>query len=107
MYFREARNAAVVTGGDRSDMQIVALEVPNIKCLLLTGNLEPTKIVLGKAEEKGTPIILVKEDTLMTIERLNEVFGKARIKGEAKIKRMKELVKNHVDIDRLMEYYDI
>jgi hypothetical protein len=88
-------------------MQIVALEVPNIKCLLLTGNLEPTKIVLGKAEEKGTPIILVKEDTLMTIERLNEVFGKARIKGEAKIKRMKELVKNHVDIDRLMEYYDI
>lgn len=102
MYFREARNASVVTGGDRSDLQIVALEVPNIKCLLLTGNLEPTKIVLGKAEEKGIPVILVKEDTLSTIERLNEIFGKARIKGEAKIERIKELVKNHVDVERLM-----
>jgi len=103
MYFREARNAAVVTGGDRSDLQIVALEVPNIKCLLLTGNLEPTKIVLGKAEEKGIPVILVKEDTLSTIERLNEIFGKARIKGEAKIKRIKELVSNHVDVEKLIK----
>lgn len=103
MYFREARNAAVVTGGDRSDLQIVALEVPNVKCLLLTGNLEPTKIVLGKAEEKEIPVILVKEDTLSTIERLNEIFGKARIKGDAKIKRIKDLVSNHVDVEKLIE----
>lgn len=107
LYFRESRNAAVVTGGDRSDLHIVALEVPNIKCLLLTGNLEPTKIVVGKAEEKGTPIILVREDTLRTIERLDEIFGKARIKGETKIKRIQNLVNDHVDIERLIKTIEL
>ncbi len=107
VYFRATRNAAVVTGGDRSDLQIVALEMPNVKCLLLTGNLEPSKVVLGKAEEKGIPIILVKEDTLSTIERLDEIFGHARIKGEPKIKRIKELVHNYVEVEKLMDHWDI
>ncbi|MFP3909556.1 MAG: phosphotransacetylase family protein [Archaeoglobaceae archaeon] len=107
VYFRATRNAAVVTGGDRSDLQIVALETPNVKCLLLTGNLEPSKVVLGKAEEKGIPIVLVKEDTLSTIERLDEIFGRARIKGEPKIKRIKELVKNYVEVDKILEHWDI
>lgn len=107
VYFRATRNAAVVTGGDRSDLQIVALETPNVKCLLLTGNLEPSKAVLGKAEEKGIPIILVKEDTLSTIERLNEVFGRARIKGDPKINKIKELVNNYVEVDKLMEHWGI
>jgi len=106
-YFRESRNAALVTGGDRSDLQIVALEVPSIRCLILTGNLEPSKIVLGTAEEKGVPVILVKEDTLRTMEKLAEIFGKVRIKGDLKIKRVCELVKSYVDIERIVQYLEL
>lgn len=106
-YFRATRNATIVTGGDRSDLQIVALETPNVKCLLLAGNLEPSKVVLGKAEEKSIPVILVKEDTLSTIERLNEMFGHVRIKGEPKLERIKELVNNYVEVEKLMNRWGI
>jgi BioD-like phosphotransacetylase family protein len=48
----------------------------------LTGNLE------------------VPNDTLTTVE---SVFGRARIRGEEEIKRIRKLVDSHVDLDRLMD----
>ncbi|RLI74751.1 hypothetical protein DRO97_05150 [Archaeoglobales archaeon] len=103
-YFRDARNAALITGGDRIELHLVALEAVNIKCLILTGNLKPSQVVLEKAEEKGIPIILVKDDTLTTMERLDEIFGKARIKGEIKINRVRELVESFVDLKKVAKY---
>ncbi|RZN37725.1 MAG: phosphotransacetylase family protein [Methanophagales archaeon ANME-1-THS] len=105
-YFRRVRKAALITGGDRADLQNLALETGTIKCLLLTGNLEPTGTMLGKAEEKGVPVILVPDDTRTTLEKVDEVFGKARIRGEVKIRKMKELVKRFVDLKRLMGYLE-
>jgi hypothetical protein len=101
-YFRRVRQAALITGGDRADLQNLALETGNIKCILLTGNLEPPGTMLGKAEEKGVPVIMVADDTLTTVEKLDEVFGKARIKGEVKIRKIKELVERFVDLDKLI-----
>jgi len=101
-YLRRVRHAALITGGDRADLQNLALETGTISCLLLTGNLEPAGTILGKAEEKGIPVILVKDDTLTTLEKLDEIFGKARIRGAAKIQRVKELVAECVDVDRLV-----
>ena len=103
-YFRRVRQAALITGGDRADLQNLALETGNIKCILLTGHLEPPQTMLGKAEEKGIPVIIVADDTLTTIEKVDEIFGKARISGDAKIGRIKELVEQFVDLNRLIEY---
>jgi len=103
-YFRKAKNCAVITGGDRSDLILLALEIPSVKCLILTGNLEPPSIVVGKAEEKGVPMVVVPDDTLTTVEKVESIFGKGRIRGEEKIKRLRELVETYVDVDRLMEY---
>ncbi len=103
-YFRKARNCAIITGGDRSDLIMLALEIPNVRCLILTGNLEPPSIVIGKAEEKEIPMIVVPDDTLTTVEKIESIFGKARIRGEEKIKRIRELVESFVNLDRLMEY---
>ncbi|NQE05763.1 ATP-dependent dethiobiotin synthetase BioD [ANME-1 cluster archaeon GoMg1] len=100
-YFRSVRQAALITGGDRADLQNLALETGNIKCLLLTGHLEPPGTMLGKAEEKGIPVIMVADDTLTTTEKVDEVFGKARIKGDAKIRRIKELVERFIDLKSL------
>jgi BioD-like phosphotransacetylase family protein len=100
-YFRRVRQAALITGGDRADLQNLALETGNIKCILLTGHLEPPQTMLGKAEEKGVPVILVADDTLATIEKIDEILGKARIRGDAKIRRIKELVERVVDLGRL------
>jgi len=98
------RRAALITGGDRADLQNLALETGTINCLLLTGNLEPPGTILGKAEDKGVPVILVADDTLTTLEKVDEALGKARIRGEAKIAKVKELVERFLDLDRVMEY---
>ncbi len=71
-WFRRAVNAAIVTGGDRTDLIITALETrPSV--VVLTGNLYPDIGVLIKARETGTPLLLVPYDTYTTVEKLKEV----------------------------------
>ncbi len=101
-YFRRSRNSAVITGGDRADLHAVAIDA-GIKCLILTGNLEPPSTIIGLAEKHGVPIILVKEDTLSTAEKLGKAFGRVRIRGEKKLKRFKEIVEHYVDIDTIIK----
>ncbi len=103
-YLREARNAALVTGGDRSDLLLTALEMPNVKCLILTGNLEPVQLVLTKAEERCVPIILTGHDTLTAVSRLGNAFGRARIRGEPKVGVIRELFESHVDVNAILDY---
>ena len=59
-YFRRKPNKVVITGGDRPDIQILALET-STKCLILTGNLEPSPMILGRAEELSVPVVLVSQ----------------------------------------------
>ena len=73
-YFGRKTNKAVITRGDRPDIQMAALET-STKCLILTGNISPMPIVLHRAKEKGIPIIVVKEDTLSTLRRIEEAIG--------------------------------
>ncbi|WP_214044160.1 phosphotransacetylase family protein [Methanomethylovorans sp.] len=100
-YFRRMPNAAVITGGDRSDIQMAAIEA-KVKCLVLTGNLRPSGAVLGSAEEANIPVILVRGDTMSTIEKMENLIGHARIKQEVKIKRIVDLIKEYVDVDGLI-----
>ena len=53
---RKARNKAVITGGDRADIQLAALET-STKCIVLTGDLYPNAIILARAQECGVPIV--------------------------------------------------
>src|SRR3989338_1531920 len=61
-YFSKVSNKAVITGGDRSDIQLAALETPT-KCLILTGGFYPNDVILSRARETETPVIVVKKDT--------------------------------------------
>lgn len=71
-WLRRAVNAAVITGGDRTDYIIASLESrPSV--VILTGNYYPDIGVLIKAKEVGVPLLLVPYDTYTTIEKLREV----------------------------------
>ncbi|MEM1646192.1 MAG: phosphotransacetylase family protein [Ignisphaera sp.] len=71
-WFRRAVNAAIVTGGDRTDLIQLALETkPSV--IILTGNLYPDIGVLIKAKETGVPVLLVPYDTYTTVQKLREV----------------------------------
>jgi BioD-like phosphotransacetylase family protein len=97
-YFRRKPNKAVITGGDRPDIQLAALET-STKCLILTGNLHPSPIILGRAEEVGVPMILVKQDTLTTVEVIEQFFGKTRFHQEKKIQRFERMLDERFDFD--------
>lgn len=100
IYFRRKANKAVITGGDRPDIQLAALET-STRCLILTGNLRPSPMILGKAEEAGVPIILTHYDTMSAVEKIEAFFGKTRFHQEEKIRRFEKLLAEYMDFRRL------
>ncbi len=101
-FFRRKANKAVITGGDRSDVQLAALETPT-KCLILTGNFQPSTIVMGRAEELGVPMILVNFDTLTAVEKVGEIIGHVQFHEIKKIDKIVDVVKEYIDIKSLIE----
>ena len=100
-HFRRTRDAAVITGGDRSDLQTAALEAPGVRALVLTGGHRPSSAVLGKAEEKGVPVLLVTTDTLTTVDRAEDIVQTGRTQDEETVERMVELLDAHADVDEI------
>ena len=100
-YFRKAPRKAVITGGDRPDIALAALET-DTSALILTGDLYPDVRVLARAKEKGVPVILVSYDTFTTVERTHAAAGKIKVGDEKRINLAKELVSKYVDWEGLL-----
>lgn len=100
-YFRKGQNMAVVTGGDRADIQLAALET-STQCLILTGHLPPSPQILSRAEDLEVPILSVDLDTLTTVEIIDQTFGQVRLHEPVKVQCVQELMTQHFDIERLM-----
>jgi BioD-like phosphotransacetylase family protein len=100
--FRKQRNKAVITGGDRTDIQLAALET-STKCLVLTGNLKPSPLIVRQADQFGVPVLLVRENTMETVDLIDQVVGKTRLGQSAKLEKFEELVATYVDLARLSE----
>lgn len=104
--FRKQPNKAVITGGDRSDIQLAALET-STSCLILTGNLHPSPLVIKQAEDLGVAIFLVSTPTLETVENLEGLLGKVRIGQKSKLDKFESLVQQFVDVDALLSEFDL
>jgi hypothetical protein len=100
--FRRMMNKAVITGGDRSDIQLAALET-STTALVLTGNLRPSPAVIGQAEQAGVAVLMVPSDTLSTVEAIEEVFGKTRLGQAEKLNRFQAIMADNLDYSRLMK----
>ena len=101
-HFRRRANKAVITGGDRTDLQLAALET-STAVLVLTGNIRPVPRVIDRAEERDVSIICVADDTLTTVERAEQVFGHVRFKQAAKLRRFVSLLDEQLDFGRLYQ----
>lgn len=101
-FFRRRGNKVVVTGGDRSDLQLAALET-DTSALLLTGNRRPAPEVIDRAADLAVPIILVPDDTLTTVDRAEHLFGGVRFHQESKLRRFTELMDASFDFPRLYQ----
>jgi hypothetical protein len=105
-YFRREPNKAVITGGDRSDIQLAALET-STRCLILTGNMRPSPQIVGRAEEEGVPLILTGHDTMTAIENIERFFGKTRFHQGQKVRHFENLLNEHMDFDALYQALNI
>ncbi|MDJ0658210.1 MAG: phosphotransacetylase family protein [Crocosphaera sp.] len=101
-YFRQGQNKAVVTGGDRTDLQLAALET-STSCLILTGHMSPQPLIISRAEDLEVPILSVDLDTLSTVEIVDQAFGKVRLQEKIKVNCIQELMVQNFDIARLIQ----
>ena len=99
-FFRQTPRKCVVTGGDRGDVQLAALETPT-KCLVLTGDLRPSHIVLERATQLGVPVLLVMGDTLSTVATLEGLLGNLSLREPAKARYAQTQFEAHVDLAAL------
>ncbi|HIE50149.1 MAG TPA: phosphotransacetylase family protein [Armatimonadetes bacterium] len=99
-HFRRVPNKAVITGGDRADVQLAALET-STKCIILTGRLYPNNLILARASELGVPLLLVTDDTYTTVERVESLLGRVRPRDEKKIQRALELLEQCISLPTL------
>jgi hypothetical protein len=98
--FRKQKNKAVITGGDRTDIQLAAMET-STTCLILTGNLHPNNLIIKQAENMCVPILLVPGNTMETVEALDRIFGKTRLGQKEKLDKFLAYVKENIDLERL------
>lgn len=101
-YFQKLPNKAVITGGSHADIQLAALETSS-KCLVLTGDQMPNPIIVGRATELRVPLISVRYDTLTTVEKLEAVLGRIRIREAKKVERARELLRDRLNYRRIIE----
>lgn len=104
--FRKQTNKAVITGGDRTDIQLAALET-STTCLILTGNLQPSPLIVRQAEEFGVPVLLVRPNTMEAINLIEGVFGKTRLGQPLKLAQFQQLLTAQMDLDRLDKALDL
>lgn len=99
-YFKRIRNNAVIVGGDRADIQLSAIESGTV-CLILTGELYPSEIIISRAEQRDIPILVVREDTYSVAKKLEKLSVRLRLRDKAKVARGMDLVMENVDFPLL------
>ncbi len=97
---RRIAKKAVITGGDRPDLQLAALET-DTSCLVLTGGMYPERTVIAKAYEAKVPLLLTANDTMRTAELIEHLIARIGPEDEHKIALIRKAVQENVDTSTL------
>jgi len=103
-FFRRMANKVVVTGGDRTDIQMAALQT-STSCLVLTGQLPPDPKILARAEELEVPVLSVSYDTLRTVRLIELAIAEARFQEPVKVECMQDLIQKNLDLEKFCTLY--
>ena len=105
-WFRRSVGGALITGGDRTDLILTALETKP-SAIVLTGNIYPSVQVLSAAEAKNIPILLVPYDTYTTVTKLDLLEGRIvpSPTSTKKIQLTRQIIGEYVDWKRIINEY--
>ncbi len=105
--------ALLITPGDREDMILASLSLgcyfaktrkgAHISGIVLTGNIIPHRSIMELVEQTELPVLLAKSDTYTTASRVHDLMIKIRPQDQEKIEVVKKIVKENIDIDKILE----
>lgn len=105
------KGTLLITPGTREDLILAAISTyvlgvkdnESVSGIVLTGNELPNKKTLELLKKVNVPIIGMKEDTFKAATKINGLMVKIRSGDHAKIRAAERLIKDYVNIDRLIE----
>jgi hypothetical protein len=104
-YFNRLRNKAVVTGYQRADMQLAALET-STRLMIVTGQ-KPSATVMVKAEDKKVPVMVVQQDVSDVIRGIEQALAAAGFHHPQKLQAMSALLDAGFDYKALNAVLDL
>ncbi|HIJ00497.1 MAG: uncharacterized protein PWQ88_941 [Candidatus Methanomethylophilaceae archaeon] len=99
-YMRRSHAKAVITGGDRTDIQMAALST-DTSCIVLTGGIHPSKTVICRADELKVPLLLVDYDTLTSAEMIEHLIARIEPRDQKKLDQITRVVRTKVDLESI------
>lgn len=90
----------IITGGDRTDMILAALE-SDTAGIILTNNILPPTTLISKAQDRNIPLLLVSFDTYQTAKKIDDLEPLLTKDDTEKIQVLGSLVKEHVTLEVL------
>ncbi|MCL1984728.1 MAG: AAA family ATPase [Methanomassiliicoccaceae archaeon] len=97
-YMRRSRRKAVITGGDRTEIQLAALST-DTSCMIVTGGIRPSHTVLSRADELGVPVMITNEDTLHVMETVEHLIARIDPRDKEKIELVRKNVRSGIDLN--------
>ncbi|MDR0198279.1 MAG: AAA family ATPase [Methanomassiliicoccaceae archaeon] len=97
-YMRRSRRKAVITGGDRTEIQLAALST-DTACMIVTGGIRPSHTVLSRANELNVPVLITSEDTLHVTETIEHLIARIDPKDKGKIELVRKNVRSGIDLN--------
>jgi BioD-like phosphotransacetylase family protein len=90
-----------ITGGDRSDMIVAALE-SSTSGIILTNNIIPPQNIIAKAAEKNIPLLLVPFDTFRSAKQVDDMTPLLTKDDTMRIDLLQKLIEQNVDIKAIL-----
>ena len=97
-HMRRVARKALITGGDRTDIQMAALST-DTSCLVLTGGMPSARSVMVRAYEEGVPILLTDLNTLEASDRIDHLIARIDPEDSEKIELIARTIREHVDLE--------
>jgi BioD-like phosphotransacetylase family protein len=91
----------MITGGDRTDMILVALDY-QVTGIILTNNVVPPSHIISKATERKVPMLMVPYDTYETARRIDSMEPLMTKDDKQKIELLGKLIQENVNIQEIV-----
>lgn len=91
---------AVITGGDRSDMIVAAMD-KFTSGIILTNNIIPPHNLIAKASDMNIPMLLVPFDTFQAAKQLDDMVPLLTRDDTERIELLQKLIEQNVDIGQI------